>query len=307
MQGMNSRAMPNADLNLFAVFEALERERSVTRAAETLGLSQPAVSHALNRLRDLYGDRLFVRSPGGMQPTPRAAELAAPVREAVAALQSTLAPRRFEPATSRDVFRLAMDNVATIVLAAKLASRVAGEAPDARCVVTPSGTLDVELLLKRGSIGLAVGLAPDLAPGDQRHLLEDRYVAVMNRSEADASASLGLGRFAAGEHIRISSFADGTGFVDLELGRRGLSRTVRLEVPYIAAGVVLERSGAIGVVPLGIALELGRTHGIAWRDLPIPSPPVTIGMRWSPLHERTPAHRWLRATLRSLAAPRDAD
>jgi len=290
----------NADLNLFAVFEALERERSVTRTAEALGLSQPAVSHALNRLRDLLKDQLFTRTATGMEPTPRARELAGPVRDAVRQLQATLAVDRFDPRTARDRFTIAMDNFATIVFAAPLAARVAETAPNVRLVIRPSGTLDLDLLLARGLIDLAVGAALGLSVGDGRCLLQDRYVAVMRRDHPIAAAGMTLKGFVAASHLRISSVGEDTGFVDREIGKHGLTRTIRLEAPFIAAGAVLSQSDLIAVVADNIARELCRSRDLTHCDLPFEAPPITIGIRWPPIYERKPSHRWLRTTIKAL-------
>jgi DNA-binding transcriptional LysR family regulator len=113
------------DLNLLVVFDAIMRDRSVTRAGQRLGLSQPAMSHALTRLRHMLKDELFVRSPNGMMPTPRAEELAAPIRMALDGLQQSLEPVQFDPSKATATFRIAVDNYAAIVLVAPIAAHVA--------------------------------------------------------------------------------------------------------------------------------------------------------------------------------------
>src|SRR5882762_8852554 len=117
------------DLNLLVVFDAILRERSVTRAGHQLGLSQPAMSHALTRLRHMLKDELFVRSPNGMTPTPRAEQLAEPIRLALDGLQQSLEPIQFEPSKATATFRIAVDNYAAIVLVAPIAAHVARIAP----------------------------------------------------------------------------------------------------------------------------------------------------------------------------------
>src|SRR6266511_4109104 len=126
------------------------QERSVTRAGHRLGLSQPAMSHALARLRHMLKDELFVRSPKGMLPTPRAEQLALPVREALDGLQRSLEPADFNPATAKRHFRIAADNYAAIVLVGPLAARIAKIAPAVTLEFCPSGTLDIVGLLDRG-------------------------------------------------------------------------------------------------------------------------------------------------------------
>lgn len=292
--------MRNADLNLFAVFEALERERSVTRAADALGLSQPAVSHALNRLRDLLKDQLFVRAASGMEPTPRALAMAGPIREAVTRLQSTVDIDRFDPKSARDSFALAMNNFAAIVFAAPLAAAVARQAPNIRLAIRPSGTLDLDLLLARGAIDLAIGEIPGLDPSDKRHLLDDRYVVVMRRGHASAKGRLTAKAFAAAAHLKISSIGEDTSFIERELAKRSLGRSILLEAPYIAAGAILNESDIVGVVAQRIALELCSVRDLIWREVPFGSPAIRVGMTWPQIYERRMSHRWLRSTIKGL-------
>src|SRR6267142_3632497 len=145
------------DLNLLVVFDAIMRERSVTRAGQRLGLSQPAMSHALTRLRHMLKDELFVRSPNGMMPTPRAEELAAPIRMALDGLQQSLEPVQFDPAKAATTFRIAVDNYAAIVLVAPIAAHVAKIAPAVTLEFRPSGTLNIPELLDRSELHLALG------------------------------------------------------------------------------------------------------------------------------------------------------
>src|SRR3979490_2911786 len=142
------------DLNLLVVFDAILRERSVRRAGHQLGLSQPAMSHALTRLRHMLKDELFVRSPNGMVPTPRAEELATPIRIALDGLQQSLEPDQFEPSKATTTFRIAVDNYAAIVLVAPIAAHVARVAPGVRLDFRPSGTLDVLDQLDRSELHL---------------------------------------------------------------------------------------------------------------------------------------------------------
>jgi len=145
------------DLNLLVVFDAIMRDKSVTRAGLRLGLSQPAMSHALTRLRHMLKDDLFVRSPNGMMPTPRAEELAAPVRIALDGLQQSLEPVQFEPSKATVTFRIAVDNYAAIVLVAPIASHIAKIAPGVTLDFRPSGTMNVLEQLDRSELNLAIG------------------------------------------------------------------------------------------------------------------------------------------------------
>src|SRR6202011_3561313 len=175
------------DLNLLVVFDAIMRDRSVTRAGRRLGLSQPAMSHALTRLRYMLTDELFVRSPNGMMPTPRADERATPIRIALDGLQQSLEPVQFEPSKATTTFRIAVDNYAAIVLVAPIAAHIAKIAPGVALDFRPSGTLNVPELLDRSELHLAI--APPGADGERfsvRRLLQDQFVVVHRKGHPAA-------------------------------------------------------------------------------------------------------------------------
>lgn len=177
------------DLNLLVVFDAIMRDRSVTRAGERLGLSQPAMSHALTRLRHMLKDELFVRSPNGMMPTPRAELLATPIRIALDGLQQSLEPVQFEPEKATATFRIAVDNYAAVVLVAPIAAQVANVAPGVTLDFRPSGTLNLPELLDRSELQLAIG--PPGIPGERfsaRRLLQDQFVVVHRKGHPAAKA-----------------------------------------------------------------------------------------------------------------------
>src|SRR3981189_482421 len=153
------------------------RDRSVPRAGLRLGLSQPAMSHALTRLRHMLKDELFVRSPNGMMPTPRAQQLATPLRIALDGLQQSLEPDQFEPAKATTTFRIAVDNYAAIVLVGPIAAHVARVAPGVRLDFRPSGTLDIFEQLDRNELHLAMGPSADpRARFSSRRLLQEAFV-----------------------------------------------------------------------------------------------------------------------------------
>jgi len=146
----------NLDLNLLLVFDAVLRERSVVRAADSLAISQPAVSHALNRLRHALKDQLFVRTPAGMSPTPRAEQLALPVRKALNELQLAVEGDTFDPSTADRLFTIAVNNYAAVVAVGPILAAVRAQAPAVRLSLVPSGTLNLTDRLDRGEIDLAL-------------------------------------------------------------------------------------------------------------------------------------------------------
>src|SRR5260221_9382431 len=173
------------DLNLLIVFDAVMQERSVTRAGQRIGLSQPAMSHALGRLRHMLKDELFIRAPDGMVPTPRAEALAQPLRNALSEMQLALEPAAFDPAASDRGFVVVVNNYSAVVLTPALVTAAAAAAPGVRLDLRPRGTLDVVERLDRGDLDLAVGSLEN--PGERfatETLLEDPYVTVMRRGHS---------------------------------------------------------------------------------------------------------------------------
>jgi DNA-binding transcriptional LysR family regulator len=208
------------DLNLLIVFDAVMQDRSVTRAGDRIGLSQPAMSHALNRLRHMLKDQLFVRTPEGMVPTPRAEMLAQPLRNALSEMQRALEPPAvFDPGSSDRRFVLTVNNYAAVVIAPPLVAAVSAAAPAVRLDLRPSGTLDVVEHLDRGDLDLAIG-GKD-GPGERfaaASLLDDTFVMVMRRGHPASRRRLTPGAFAALSYLEISSSRDDTSFIDYWLG-----------------------------------------------------------------------------------------
>ena len=292
------------DLNLLVVFDALMQERNVTRAAERLALSQPALSHALSRLRHMLKDDLFIRSPKGMIPTPRAEALALPVRRALDELQHSLEPPQFDPSRAEHTFRIAVDNYAAIVLAPPIAARVAKAAPRLALDFHPSGNLNLIDLLDRGQIDLAIGpLLDDAERLAHQLLLTDDFVAVMRRGHpAAAAAKLRIEALAALPFLEISSSRHNTDFIDAAFARRKLSRRIATRAPFLSAVRIVSASDAVVVLSRRVARELTGYRPLLLRPLPFASPSVQTAMTWPRWLTAQPAHRWLRATVERTAA-----
>ena len=178
------------DLNLLVVFDAVMQERNVTRAGQRLGLSQPAMSHALARLRHMLKDDLFIRSPKGMLPTPRAEQLALPVRSALDGLQHSLEPTQFNPSKATRSFRVAVDNYSAVVLVGPLAGRISKIAPEVTLEFRPSGTLNILDLLDRGELDLAIGPFPEQGERFSRlSLLQDDFVVCVAQGSSGSRRS----------------------------------------------------------------------------------------------------------------------
>jgi DNA-binding transcriptional LysR family regulator len=290
------------DLNLLVVFDAVMHERSVTRAGSRIGLSQPAMSHALSRLRHMLKDELFVRTPEGMVPTPRAEMLAVPLRSALSEMQLALEPVTFDPAASDRRFALAVNNYAAVVIAPPLVSAVSRAAPKVQLDLQPSGTLEVIDLLDRGELDLALGTMA--IPGERfavAPLLEDPFVMVMRRGHPVAKRKLSATAFAALSHLEISSSPEDAGLVDRWLNERGFVRRVALRSPYLSAAAIIEQSDMVATLSRRVACELVRGHDLEIRDPPYDSPRVRNVMVWHRRLDGHPAHRWLRSAVLSVA------
>ncbi len=290
------------DLNLLIVFDAVMQDRSATRAGKRLGLSQPAISHALNRLRYMLKDELFIRTPKGMLPTPRAEQLAVPLRQALGEMQRALEPETFVPARAERRFSLAINNYAAVVLAPPLVGAVSSAAPLVQLDLRPSGTLDVVDRLDHGDLDLAIGSFD--AVGERfasTLLLEDPFVVVMRRRHPAGRGELSTETFAALPHLAISSSGEDTAFIDRSLAARGLRRRIALRAPYLSAGAILARSDMVATLSRRIAEEFVRTNPLRVRALPFRSATVRTAMLWHRKLDNQPAHRWLREVIVSLS------
>jgi len=284
------------DLNLLVVFDAIMRERSVTRAGQRLGLSQPAMSHALTRLRHMLKDELFVRSPNGMMPTPRAEQLATPIRIALDGLQQSLEPMQFEPAKATATFRIAVDNYAAIVLVAPIAEYVARNAPGVTLDFRPSGTLNVPDLLDRSELHLAIG--PPRVQAERfslRRLLQDQFVVVHRKGHPAARArEFSTETLASLPQLEISSAQFGTDFAEAAPGKSKPVLKPAMRAPFLSAAQILATSDLVSVFPLNIAKHMTKSHGLVLHRLSRPPKPIEAAMSWLRRLDNQPAHAWLR-------------
>ena len=288
----------NLDLNLLLVFDAVLRERSVIRAADSLAISQPAVSHALNRLRHALKDQLFVRTPAGMSPTPRAEQLALPVRKALNDLQLAVEGDTFDPSTADRRFTIAVNNYAAVVAAGPILAAVRAQAPNVRLSLVPSGTLNLTDRLDRGELDLAVsGRAIDGERFASQPLIEDRYVAALRSGHPALRKKLTVASLAELQHLAISSSGEDLTFLDEYLKAQKSSPVVASAVPYLSAGAVLVQSNLVAILGRKLAMEFRRAYPIEIRELPFKAPCLHSVMTWHRRFDDVPAHRWLRGTI----------
>jgi DNA-binding transcriptional LysR family regulator len=293
------------DLNLLVVFHAVMQERSVTAAAAKLNMSQPAVSHALTRLRAALNDDLFVRAPDGMEPTPFAVNLSKGVGTALEELQLAIdGAAEFEPESAQREFSVAVSNYAALVVAAPLAAAIAKEAPGIVLNLRPSGTINIPELLDRGDIDCAISqLASPAERFSDLKLFDEEFSAVVRDGHpAIGSAdTISLETLSALPHLSLTSTGENTDFVDDALRQRGLSRRVALRAPLLAAGDILAQSDMVSIIATRAAHTFARGAPLRVLDLPFETPSFPIALLWHRRFDDLPAHKWLRGLISRVA------
>jgi DNA-binding transcriptional LysR family regulator len=303
------------DLNLLRVFDQIMAERNLTRAARNLSMTQPAVSNALNRLRDALGDRLLTRSGYGVEPTPRALALWPAVSDALRQLEATLAPGEFIAAAATNTFTLAMADATAAEVVPGLVEIMERDAPGISVRVLPLTTRDPRRMLEEGVIDLAVGYFPavlaDMTAQEQatgmggfesERLYDGVYVCVMRKGHPLAAQPLTLERFCAARHMLVSFSGRPFGFIDEALAAIGQSRRVVLTVnQFFTAGLVVETSDLLTVLPKHFIGSTGRSGALEQRDLPFHVPPVHVDALWHRRQGQRSDHAWLRGAVAAAA------
>jgi len=307
---MNFRTL---DLNLLRVFDVVMVERNVTRSAERLAMTQPAVSNALRRLREAIGDELFVPGPTGVTPTPQAEAIWPAIRESLAGLRALFDPQDFDPAQAERGFTLAMADATAAVIVPLWVAEMERIGSRMALRVEPLTTRDPRALLERGGADAAIGFFPEVAQelaaeGAGSEFLLDPlyvcdYVCAMRRDHPLAiEETLSLDAYCGAAHARVSFAGRPHGFVDAALARLGRSRRVALVVNHFAtAARAVRSSDLLGVFPRRYLPVSGYADELVVRPLPMEMPLIEIALLSHRRHEREAAHRWLRETLARIA------
>jgi DNA-binding transcriptional LysR family regulator len=293
------------DLNLLKVFEVLMQERNVTRAAARLGLSQPAVSAALGRLRTSLGDALLVRSSHGMRPTPRAEQLAQSISQALDSVEFALQfGATFVPANASRAFTLMLSDIGEVIYLPDLIARVQREAPGITLAVRRLSRPRMPDELSLGNVDLALGWV-DRAPPDlrQRHLFDETFVCILRNEHPRVGRRLSLARFAAEWHLVVGRYEPGSdnifrsldGKLVRELAANGINRKVALQVPdFLAVPNIVSRTDLLCVMPRRLAEVYAANGGVRFVPLPVNCGSFPVFQFWHKRFDHDQANVWLR-------------
>ncbi|MDH4391052.1 MAG: LysR family transcriptional regulator [Aquabacterium sp.] len=295
--------LSDIDLNQLVLFQQLMVERSVSRVAENLGLTQPAVSNTLARLRRQFGDDLFVRTPKGMMPTPFAEQLAEPIGRALGLIHSGLNQHsHFDAASVQRAVTIGLTDIGEIVFLPELVEQLRQQAPGVALstVRTTASTLREDM--ESGKVDLAIGPLPQLKAGFfQRRLFRQRYVCLFRKGHPLDRKQLSLADFQAAEHLVIVSAGTGHGKADELIRRAGVNRQVRLTVPhFVSVGHILQRTDMVATVTERLAERLVVPFDLRHLPHPVALPEVAINLFWHAKVHRSPAHQWLRGQVIAL-------
>jgi len=289
------------DLNLLLSFDAIYRHNSLSAAAIELGLTQPAVSASLKRLRDRLGNPLFVRTSHGMRPTPFADNMAGKVARALAILRELDQPDVFSPATTTLNYRIYINDVGMQVLLPHVLRKVSEQAPNARMTVIDLRPDEVVDALDTGRVDLAVGYflgMPNWA--HQQTLRNTSYVCAVRAGHPDITNGLSVEQFLAARHAMYWTSGSPHGIVEETLARLNLSRDVMLRVPRFASlPFLIAESDLLITVPKDLGVAFSRMLPIRLFAPPLPLPHFEIKQYWHERHHAEPAQRWLRQLVKA--------
>eukprot|EP00611_Tribonema_gayanum_P029860 TRINITY_DN8130_c0_g2_i1.p3 TRINITY_DN8130_c0_g2~~TRINITY_DN8130_c0_g2_i1.p3 ORF type:complete len:307 (+),score=97.63 TRINITY_DN8130_c0_g2_i1:117-1037(+) len=285
------------DLNLLRVFHQLMIERRVSSAAESLGVSQPAVSNSLKRLRSLLGDELFLRTAQGMSPTPLAEQIAEPIAYAMDSIRAAMNQQvHFDPASAQREFVLGLIDLGEMFFMPPLLTQICQQAPGVRISVSRGLNAALKEDMETGRIDIAIGLLPQLQGSFFRQrLFRQNYVLAFRRDHPLAALpAISLADFTGSEHVVVSP-GTGHGEIDRLMERKGIERRISATVPnFNAIGNILEATDLIATIPLRLAEMLRKPFGISFTHHPVELPEVSIDIFWNARLHRDPANQWLR-------------
>jgi DNA-binding transcriptional LysR family regulator len=286
------------DLNLLVVLNALLEERSVTRAATRLGMSQPAASRALARLRGLFSDALLVEGSGGYLLSARAEEMRPLLRMTLAGVGELLNGRAFDPMRAAEPVRLLMLDLEAAVLAPRLIASLEKEAPAVDLEVVPPGPRPFDAL-EADTVDALIGVVEDAPAGiRKRRLYADDFVTLMRAEHPHAGRRLTLDSYLELDHVVVSVTGTGRAWVDEILARSGRQRRVKVRVPsFFAAVEIAARSDLVMTLPSSLARTAADMRRFEMAPPPLDLGSVVMSLAWHARHQDSPRHVWLRRTV----------
>lgn len=294
------------DLNLLAAFDALMSECNVTRAATRVGVSQPAMSAALSRLRKLLGDPLFLRSAEGLLPTPRARELAEPISQALRQLEATLVRKPdFVPGVAKLTINLGLSDYPAFVVLPALLEALAEQAPGISVNVHAFNDRDHAVdLLDAGAIDVAIGVPPTHSDGRilTRPILRDEFVTIIASKHPAARRGMNMKTYLSLPHALASPEGQRHGLVDQALAQLGQQRTLALTLPHMfALPAIVARTGMTATVMKRVALQSPAGRELAFFPPPVTLPEIVFYLIWHRRSDGHQAQKWLRTLIESIA------
>ncbi len=297
IDNMNLRQL---DLNLLTVFDALQTERNLTRAAKRVGLSQPAMSNALSRLRLAVGDPLFKRTSQGMVPTPRALQLAEPIRQALDLIQNGLrSPHEFDLGSSRRTFVIAAEDYGEVVILPRLLDWLGRMAPGVSVRIRSEPGLRLQGELLDGSVDMAFDFFRMRAKGfTSQQVLEDTLVTMARTDHPVAGEHINLTDYVSIPHIALTPRTSTVPVVDRALERLQLARTIVAHVPhFISMPLIVQKSNLLCTLPRRMADVFADNFRLRVLRTPVELPAVPVYLFWHNGLDKDPGHRWLRSAI----------
>lgn len=287
----------NFDLNLLRVFDAVMAERNVTKAAATLYMTQPAVSNAINRLRHLLNDPLFLKVHGGVIPTPRAQALWPPLRDSLLRIERTVDTEDFDPASGHAVFRIAASDYIAEHLIMPLLPKLLVAAPRMELHLKPHRITDAVTLLARGEIDFAAGVLANASEHIRAASLDTlEYCGVMRKDHPLGKHPTTV-QFLSARHVS-ASLSGGSALVDIELAERGLKRKLALVVNHF--GLIprmCAMTDLVSIVPTRLVIESHYASVLQMVELPFGVRPRNVSLIWHERSDQSSEHRWMREQL----------
>ncbi len=297
---MSKVDLTSIDLNLLVALDVLLDELHVSKAAERLGLSQPAMSRTLTRLRGVFDDPLIVRVQKGYAPTARAEELKSSLKTALMEVRRVFAETEFDPATTLDTFRLSTLDYAELVIFPELMNNIRSVAPGVRIEVLQRSIFSIEEIVD-GIADISIGLMPRTLPKhcESQFLFEDEYVCVMHKGHPIAHDALTLESYLKYPHSIIHTGKAPGSYIDDELANLGHERKIIKRSPHFVASLfALGKSDMLQTVPRRLALPMMKAADLVLCDLPFDLKPLTVSQMWHSRNTDNATHKWLREQIR---------